>query len=253
MREMEEKDQLLRKSERLASMGVLAAGVAHEIGNKLNPMGFVVHNLKRRIEKGKALDPEQVDVLERSIESCSTIIEKLRSLAQPGQQQAAAVDLNQVVHDVVMLLGAQSRSRGVELVVERDDALPAVGGVYSDLVQVLLNLVLNARDAVIQSDKDEKRVAIKTYADDEGRAVLEVADNGVGMSDEVLGRIFEPFFTTKGLATGGGEGGTGLGMYICYGILSRHGALPEIHTSEGEGTRFVLRFDAMSEGGPAHG
>jgi signal transduction histidine kinase len=222
--------------------------VAHEIGNKLNPMAFVVHNLKKRIEKGKEPDAEQIEVLTRSIDDCSRIIEKLRALARPEQQTPnQPVDLNEVVNDATLLLGAQTKSRGVNLSTDLASALPAVDGAHSDLVQVLINLVLNAREAVLAGDADEKQVTIKTYVDSEGRAVLEIEDNGIGMDSEVISRVYEPFFTTKGMNTGGGEGGSGLGLYICYGILSRHGVEPLVRSKEGEGTSFVLAFPLSVE------
>ncbi|MFT5429474.1 MAG: signal transduction histidine kinase [Myxococcota bacterium] len=240
--EREEADQMLRQSERLASVGVLAAGVAHEIGNKLNPMGFVVHNLKRRIEKGKPLDPAQIDVLTRSIESCTTILDKLRSMARPGDDRTEPVPLKAVVDDVVTMLGSQSESRGIELVAEISDAETAIiTGNRSELVQVVINLVVNARDA-IDPEVGGGRIEVRSFVDDSEHPTLEVVDNGSGMTEEVKDRVFEPFFSTKGLATGGTEGGTGLGLYICYGILSRHGVEPEIETTPGSGTRFRMRF-----------
>ncbi len=250
-REMEEKDQLLRRSERLASMGVLAAGIAHEIGNKLNPMGFVAHNLRKRIDKGKELDPSQLDVLTQSIESCSHIIDKLRSLGRPSDDIMTPSDLNEVVHDVQMLLGAQSKSRGVSLDVDLTPNLPDVPMVRSDIVQVLINLILNGRQAVLDTNKKDGYVRLSTRVGEDGSVVLEVADNGTGMTEEVRGRLFEPFFTTKGLSTGGGVGGTGLGLYVCYGILSSHGVEPSVVTAPGKGTRFVMAFprgDAPEEG-----
>ena len=255
IQEMEEKDQLLRRSERLASVGVLAAGVAHEIGNKLNPMGFVVHNLRRRIEKGKELDAAQLDVLTRSISDCTTILDKLRAMARPTPEADERVPLEGVLEDVVLMLGTQTQSRGVKVEVQLGAGVPPVVGVRSELAQVLINLVVNARDAIQAAGTPDGRIVLSTYVDDQGRSVLSVADNGVGMSEEVKTRIFEPFFTTKGLATGGVGGGTGLGLYICYGILSRHGVEPDIITAPGEGCEFVMPFPTHSDEAsviPAH-
>ena len=251
MQEMETKDRLLRRSERLASMGVLAAGIAHEIGNKLNPMGFVVHNLKTRIEKGKDLDPEQLDVLTQSVESCTQIIDKLRSLARPSDDSMEEGNLNDVVTDVVMLLGAQSQSRGVKVTTALAENLPSLSMVKGDLLQVLINLVLNAREAVLDTEREDGTIHLSTAVSGDGLVVLTVSDNGAGMSDDVRARIFEPFFTTKGLSTGGGVGGTGLGLYICYGILANHGVEPVVNTVVGEGTTFTLSFpihDSLKEG-----
>ena len=241
IREREEKDVLLRRSERLASVGVLAAGVAHEIGNKLNPMGFVIHNLKRRIEKGTPPDSAQLGLLERSIEDCTKILDKLRSMARPTSgDERERISLNAIVEDVALMLGSQTQSRGVALDCALDKAIPDLLGARSELVQVVINLVLNSRDAV-DPERRDGRITIETRAED-GSPVLEVRDNGSGMTPEVKARVFEPFFTTKGLATGGASGGSGLGLYLCYGILARHGVEPEILSEPGVGTRFIMRF-----------
>ena len=242
IRDIEEKDRMLRHSERLASVGVLAAGVAHEIGNKLNPMAFVTHNLRRRIEKGRELDTGQLDVLSQSIESCTDIIEKLKALVRPSEEPEEDVSLDHIVDDVASLLGEQTRSRGFRLDVVHGEGVPPVRGVRGDLTQVIINLLLNARDALIAAGTEQGMVRLLTRVGADGGAVLEVSDNGVGMTDTVRARVFEPFFTTKGLKTGSAEGGTGLGLYICYGILNRHGVEPEIETAPGKGTRFVLAF-----------
>jgi signal transduction histidine kinase len=244
IQEMEEKDELLRRSERLASVGVLAAGVAHEIGNKLNPMGFVVHNLRRRIDKGRPVDVAQVELLSKSIDSCSHILDKLRSTARGEDEPMAPIALSDVIDDVMTMLSAQTSSRGVSLVASMDEAVPMVHGNRGELVQVLINLVVNARDAIDES-RDNGTIAIHTRIDAAGRAVLEVEDNGSGMSEDVKARVFEPFYSTKGLSTGASQGGTGLGLYICYGILRRHGVEPVIDSDLGRGTRVVMAFPPL--------
>ena len=249
--EMEEKDQMLRQSERLASVGVLAAGVAHEIGNKLNPMGFVVHNLRKRIEKGKPLDTAQLDALTRSIEDCTTILDRLRSMARPSEEPNQLLALGDVVEDVRLMLGTQTESRGVQLVVEVANDLPEIRGLRGELAQVLINLVVNARDAIAMSDRTDGQIHVSARRGADGRAVLSVADNGVGMDDEVKAHVYEPFFTTKGLSTGGTSGGSGLGLYICYGILSRHGVEPEITSEKGQGTTFTMTFPLSHEASDA--
>ena len=245
IQEMEEKDELLRRSERLASVGVLAAGVAHEIGNKLNPMGFVVHNIQRRLDKGRPIDAKQVELLSRSIDSCAHILDKLRSTARGVDEAMAPISLDDVISDVMTMLVAQTSSRGVVLSQHLGDGVPLVRGNRGELVQVLINLVVNARDAIDVSRTDGT-VQIMTRVDTEGCAVLEVIDNGSGMSEDVKARVFEPFFSTKGLSTGGGRGGTGLGLYICYGILSRHGVEPVIESLVGTGTQFILTFPPLT-------
>ena len=196
---------------------------------------------------------EQLDVLNQSITSCTQIMDKLRSLAKPMEEELVPVAPSEIINDVVMLLGAQSKTRGVTLAVEVEDGTEPVHMVRGDMVQVLINLVVNARDAVIQAERSDGEVRMLARTDDDGRVVLEVADNGVGMTEEVKSRIFEPFYTTKGLAAGGSVGGTGLGLYICYGILSRHGVEPDIVTSPGGGTRFVMTFGSKVHSEEADG
>jgi len=240
--EMEASLRRLRQSERMAAVGVLAATVAHEIGNKLNPMGFVVHNLRKRQEKGKPIDPKQLELLKKSIESCTLILDKLRSTARPAPK--GDVSLNDVLDDVAMFLGAQISSRGIAFSLEPGEDVPTVFGQRTELVQVVLNLVINARDAMDDAT-GEKRITVATWRDEEtGGAGLSVKDNGVGMTDEVKARIYEPGFTTKGLVTGDGAGGSGLGLHVSYGILSRHGVEPRVISAPGEGTEFRMVFPA---------
>ncbi len=239
LEEKAESDQQLARSERMASVGVLAATVAHEIGNKLNPMGFAVHNIKRRIEKGKPINPVQLEVLEKGIESATQILDKLRATARPAEE--GRVSLNDVVEEVAMFVGDQMRGRGITLETETAEAPPVVMGLESELVQVALNLVMNSRDAL--EGVASPKIVIAASMED-GRCVLRVTDNGAGMTEEVKAKIFEPGFTTKGLRTGGGGGGSGLGLHVSYGILERHGVAPEVISAPGEGTEFVMRFPA---------
>ncbi|MFT7623954.1 MAG: signal transduction histidine kinase, partial [Myxococcota bacterium] len=240
LREKAEADAQLRRSERMASVGVLSATVAHEIGNKLNPMGFAVHNIKRRLEKGKEISPKQIEVLEKGIESAGKILDKLRATARPAVE--GRVSLNDVVEEVAMFVGDQLRGNGIMLEAVVGDPEPSVIGYESELVQVVLNLVMNGRDAVLEAERSPGRITVAASTDDQGRAVLRVVDNGVGMTEEVRARIYEPGFTTKGMKTGGGTGGSGLGLHVSYGILERHGVQPEVVSTVGEGTEFVMRF-----------
>ena len=239
MAEMREKDEQLRRSERMASVGVLAATVAHEIGNKLNPMGFAVHNIKRRLEKGKPLDGRQIDLLAKGIESATAILDKLRSTARPSDDEE--LQLNDVLDDSEMFLGNQVRSRGYVFEVVRGSDVPLIMGHRAELVQVVLNLVKNAREAIDPKQAD-KRIDVETRRGEKGGALLTVKDNGAGMTAEVLARIYEPGFTTKGLATGDGTGGSGLGLHVSYGILKRHGVTVVVNSEPGQGTEFVMEF-----------
>jgi len=169
------------------------------------------------------------------------------------------VQLNSVIDDVALMLGSQTQSRGITLETRVAPNLPPVDGVRSELVQVIINLVLNARDAIDSRPAGAHPGRISLSAErSQDRVVVEVSDNGVGMTPEVKARLFEPFFTTKGLVSAtttgvvptapprsGAEapsGGSGLGLYLCYGILASHGVEPEIISAPGEGPRFVMSF-----------
>lgn len=223
-------EQLLRQ-ERLAALGLLAAGVAHEVNTPLTGILGYTQMLLEDLPDG---DPRR-DTLEKiqaqSLRA-SNIANSLLNLARPDHGTFETVSLNETVQEALRLFEPQIRGRGIRLDARLDPQLPAVRGHRGKLQQVLLNLLLNARDAVGEGG----RIQVATYARSD-RAVLEVTDDGVGIAEEDLPRIFDPFFTTKGRGRG-----TGLGLSISYGIVREHEGEIQVDSSPGEFTRFRVEL-----------
>ena len=223
-------DQVLQQ-ERLASLGLLAAGVAHEINTPLTGISSYAQMLAEDLE----VDDERRKILEKietQTRRASDIANSLLNLARPQRSAFESLSLNESVAEVTQLLEPQLRDRGVRLESRLEAELPTIRGHKAKLQQVMLNLLFNAADAVGSGG----RIALETRSDD-SRVVLEVSDNGVGIGKDDLPRIFDPFFTTKGRGRG-----SGLGLSISYGIVREHGGAFEVESEPGEYTRFRVTF-----------
>jgi PAS domain S-box-containing protein len=196
--------------ERLASLGLLAAGVAHEINTPLTGISSYTQLLLEG--ERAATERDMLEKIENQTRRASGITRSLLSLARPEGAVFEALDLNEAVREVLQLFEPQVRGGGVRLRSRLDGDLPPVRGSRSKLQQVLLNLLLNARDAVGRAGE----IAVATRAGPDA-VVLEVTDDGVGIPEDDLPRIFDPFFTTKGRGKG-----TGLGLSISFGIVQEH-------------------------------
>jgi two-component system NtrC family sensor kinase len=233
-------DQMLRV-ERMASLGKLAAVVAHEINN---PMASVVTYSKlllRRFGQKKELSPEwqeQVQVLEAiASEStrCGEIVSRLLLFARRTDSQLVPTDANAVVEKAVFLIKHKLDLAQVRLALELGEELPRIVCDPSQLEQALLALCINAIEAMAEGGT----LTLKSGRGADGSVRVEVADTGCGMSEEVRAHSFEPFFTTKGE----GEGkGLGLGLAVVYGIMQRNGGSIEVASEVGRGTTFTLSF-----------
>lgn len=244
-RALDQAQASLARSERLATVGRLAAGLAHEIGNPLGAISGYAEIARLRLPA--ASDPDLVTAVARVAEAAARIDRTIRDLldfASPSEPRLAAVPLGRAIEATERLARVQARFRHVELVRRLDPALPPVLADEHQLTQVLLNLLLNAGDAM----SGQGRVVVSASLEPDGAAVaLEVADSGPGIHPEHLPHLFDPFFTTKGP----GEG-TGLGLAISHRIVeSLGGALTAGNGAEG-GAVFRLRLPAASPaaGGP---
>lgn len=223
-------DQMARQ-ERLASLGLLAAGVAHEVNTPLTGISSYTQML---LDETRADDPGRglLEKIEIQSRRASEIANSLLNLARPERAAFEALDLNEAVREVLRLFEPQLRGGGLRLDTELEPDLPRIVGHRGKLQQVVLNLLLNAKDAV--SDRGTIRVATRTTAD---RIVLEVADDGVGIAEEDLPRVFDPFFTTKARGKG-----SGLGLSISYGIVREHEGEMHAESVPGEFTRFRVEI-----------
>jgi PAS domain S-box-containing protein len=227
----------LIQSDRMAALGTMAAGVAHEINN---PLAYVILNLEWISRKlpDAGRDPESLaglmamlDEARHGAERVSTIVRELRSFSRVDGETRRSVDLAAVVRSATKLVGHEIRHRA-RLTLSFEPTRP-VWASHARLEQVVINLLLNASQAMPDDRPDGNEIRISIREDGERRAVLEVFDNGVGIAPDVLPRIFDPFFTTKPAS-----GGTGLGLSICHGIVTSLGGQISACGVPGEGTTF---------------
>ncbi|GEJ56143.1 ATP-binding response regulator [Anaeromyxobacter diazotrophicus] len=240
-------------ADRLASIGTLAAGVAHEINN---PLSYLLANFEFLEERlrgaggGGAPDGEALAAVREARDGARRISEIVRGLrtfsrADAGAHPAGPASLTEAVRAAVRIAERQLRPKA-NLVVELAD-LPPVAGSEHELAQVALNLLVNAAHAIPEGRPAEHTIRVATSRAPDGRAALEVSDTGAGIAPEHLARIFDPFFTTKPV----GEG-SGLGLAICHGIVETLGGEIEVRSTVGRGTRFRVLLPARpAEPAPA--
>jgi PAS domain S-box-containing protein len=229
--------QRARQTEKLAALGTLAAGIAHEVNN---PVGIITARTQLMLDD-PALTPEQTTDLEvvlRQARRVGKIITGLLSFARRSPGTREPVDVNAIIDDTLALVGEPMRKSRVAVTLRLDPALPSVVGDPTAIQQVILNLLTNAREAM--TDGGELRVATGVVGPDAGRVRVTVSDTGPGMPPEVVGKIFEPFFSTK-------AHGTGLGLAVSYGIVRDHHGTIDVESRPAEGTTFVLTFPVATE------
>jgi PAS domain S-box-containing protein len=239
----------LAQAEKLSSIGLLAAGVAHEVNTPLAVISSYTQMLGKQLQgddgAGARLRPV-LDKITQQTFRASEIVNGLLNFSRMGSVEFSRIDMNAMVNDTVLLLEHQMRSAGVTVRTSLSPGLPQVLGNRGKLQQVLVNLVLNARDA-LQDDamRGQARggVRITTAATSNG-VEMRVEDDGPGMSADVLRKIYDPFFTTKSNPKDGQRKGTGLGLAVTYGIVQEHAGTIEVVSNVGEGTVFRLELPA---------
>jgi two-component system NtrC family sensor kinase len=236
-------EEQLQISEKMASIGLLAAGVAHEVNTPLTGISSFTQML---LDGADPEDPKTrlLEKIERQTFRAAKIVNGLLNLSRPAHaavSERAPVDVNVVIGEVLALLEHQFAQHNIKVRRELSDDSLTVLGMEHKLQQVFLNLFLNARDAMPKGGW----LSIATREDD-GRIVAEVSDTGSGIPNEYLSRIYDPFFTTKTLGQG-----TGLGLSITYGIVREHEGLIDCDSNVGQGTRFILSFPPVRAERPA--
>jgi signal transduction histidine kinase len=246
-------ERIARHTEKLQSVGTLAAGIAHEVSN---PLTFIranlsqIHRMGERVEACHAerdpdakLADELADLREIAEETLDGIgriehiVTGMRRLAARREQSFQRVDANQVVRDALRLSNL-SRAEQVAVETRLADALPPVEGTPKRLVQAVLNLLVNARQAL---EGRSGRVFVETRCHDSSLEIR-VGDDGPGIAEEIQGHIFDPFFTTKDP-----DQGTGLGLAIAFDIVRDHGGELEVRSKPGAGACFIVRLPACGE------
>lgn len=232
--ELEEAQKQLVQAEKLATLGTLAGGVAHEINNPLTAILTNAQMLKMTVSVGD--DVESVGLIEEGAKRCQAIVQKLMKYARKPVQQELfqKLDLNRVMENVLAFLHYQLEQDNIYLV-RKFEPVSKVQGVNNELEQVFTNIILNARDA-IKKIKGSGTINIETH-EDSGFVLALIQDDGAGIAEEHLSKIFDPFFTTKDVGKG-----TGLGLSITYGIVEKHGGKIDVTAKEGEGAVFTVRL-----------
>lgn len=230
----ERMEEQMTQTEKLTSLGLLAAGVAHEVNTPLAVISNYIQMLAKQMPEG---DPRQglIDKIVKQTFRASEIVNNLLNFSRTGSSEPANVDVNQVVEETLSLVAHPLKASRIQVVKQLGESLPAVRGSANRLQQVFLNLFLNARDAMPSGGLLE----IRTGAHD-GSVEIEIADTGAGIPRELINRIFDPFFTTK--ATGRG---TGLGLSVSYGIIKEHAGKIDVRSMPGKGTSFHVEFPAV--------
>jgi nitrogen-specific signal transduction histidine kinase/CheY-like chemotaxis protein len=230
----------LVSAERIAAVGTLAAGVGHEINN---PLAYLVLNLEG-VAQALAQGPEglaeagaRLETAREGAERIRVIVRDLKVFSRQEGEERAMLDVNEVVVPALRMAAHAVRPRA--RLVEDFGRPPKVMGSEARLGQVMLNLLVNALQAIPEGSPEHHEVRVRTGCDDAGRALVEVSDTGCGMSPTVLARIFDPFFTTK-LS----EEGTGLGLAICQQIVQAHGGELRVRSEEGRGSVFTVLLPA---------
>ncbi len=242
--QLAEAQEKLLHAGRMASLGVLVAGVAHEINN---PLAAVLQSVNTAIERASKLQPEEISTrickpLVRSRENAERIqriVQDLRAFARAERVQGQITDVQNEIETALQMLNEQAERRNVKLVVQYGP-VKYIEAPPTRLDQILVNIIQNA----IQASPDGATIEVMTgrTEGEDNRAWIKIRDYGSGMSPEVKARIFDPFFTTKPV----GEG-TGLGLWICQAIVHSLGGSIEVETEPGVGTTFTLLFNMTNE------
>ena len=226
-------DQLMQ-AEKLSSIGLLAAGVAHEVNTPLAVIASQAQMLSRQLEPD---DPRSktLDRITKQAFRASEIVNNLLKFSRVSGSEFSELDVNKVVRETVSLVEPMLKTSKISLNTQLTPSLPQVFGNHGKLQQVFMNLIMNARDAMPRGGE----LTLATEAEN-GSVLVEVADNGVGIPNEHLSKIFDPFFTTKSTSRG-----TGLGLAVTYGIIREHAGQIRVESAVGRGTTFRLEFPAV--------
>ena len=232
-RRLRDQQQALVQHEKMVGLGQLAAGLAHEIANPLASMDSVLQLMARNPDRppGRSLQ-----TLREQIERMSNIIRQMTAFARPDDPTGPPIPIDQLLDRVIHIIKLDRRSRSIEIVEDFAPELLHGWCAPSALQQVLVNLAINALDAMTECKAPRLVIRLRRR---HRRNVIEVEDNGTGIAPEHLNRIFEPFFTTKPVGKG-----TGLGLSISYRLVEKYGGTLDVHSDMGRGTTFTISFPA---------
>jgi two-component system, NtrC family, sensor kinase len=233
------------RGEKLASVGLLAAGIAHELNNPLTGILTFAHLVRQNMPDDSP-DAADLDLVIRETKRCAAIIKRLLDFAREKEPEKKFADLNQIVEDTARILERPARLRDIEVAMELDRNLPHIWVDPDQIKQVIMNMLVNAQHAVDEKGSITVRTRRCPHKSPEPEAEpvpmieLAIIDTGCGIPEKNLQRIFDPFFTSKEVGKG-----TGLGLSVSHGIVKAHGGLIEVESKVGEGTTFRVYLPLM--------
>ena len=236
----------LAQAEKLSSIGLLAAGVAHEVNTPLAVISSYTQMMSRQLRGDERLGPLLEKITQQTFRA-SEIVNGLLNFSRTSGAEYRETDVNAIIHDTLTLLEHQFKTAQIRVEASLLPGLPPILGNSGKLQQVFLNLFLNAKDAMTGSG-EERTLRVATEAN--GHVSISIADSGSGIAPEHLRRIYDPFFTTKTARREGQPRGTGLGLAVTYGIIQEHSGKIHVESKVGEGTTFYLEFPMLRK--PAH-
>ncbi len=226
-------EERLMRSEKLASIGRLAAGIAHEINNPLTSVLTFSSLLLKKTERED--QKEKLDIIVKETTRCRRIVKDLLNFARQGEPKKEEISINQVIENALSLMGNQLKIGEMRIAVKKDlGELPKLQLDPNQMLEVFVNIMINAIDAMPHGGE----LNLATSLTQDGKAVeIRASDTGFGISRENLARIFDPFFTTKEPGKG-----TGLGLSVTYGIIDRHNGSIDVESEVGKGTTFIIKL-----------
>ncbi|MBI4562690.1 MAG: response regulator, partial [Candidatus Rokubacteria bacterium] len=233
-----DRTQQLLQSEKLAAMGELLAGVAHELNNPLSVVLGLASLLRETVPGGPVA--ESVQDISQAAERCARIVKNFLALARQQPTERRQGQLNQIAKEAVELLAYPLRVDNVEVRLDLAEDLPALWCDPHQLHQVLVNLITNAHHAMREAPPPRQLRLTTRFHPTDGQASLDVADTGPGIPPEIQSRVFEPFFTTKPSGQG-----TGLGLSLCHGIVEKHGGTIRVTSTPGQGAVFRVELPVV--------
>jgi len=240
------------QASKMSTLGEMAAGVAHELNQPLSTIQIGLDFFVNMVKQGKEIPPEELALASKrmaeQIDRAVRIISHLRDFGRKTDMPRQKVDINRPIEGVFTLLGQQLKLKGIKIVLELEEELPSIIGDAHRLEQVFMNLILNARDAMVEErieagTKNSGHTLTVRSCQENGNVVVTIRDTGMGISPDREEKIFEPFFTTKEVGKG-----TGLGLSISYGIIKDFNGTIEVESEVGKGTLFRITFPACDEG-----
>ena len=244
-----EKETQLIQAGKMATLGTMAAGMAHEINQPLNVIQICSDLIIKMIKKGHTISDEDLETMAHDIienvARASEVIKHVRDFARQSDRNLKKLSVNDPINDVFKVLGHQLTIHQIQVKLKLDPDIPEIMAEHNRLEQVFINLVTNAIDSMdekaekTKGSNTEKHLTIESFVE-KNNVVVTVSDTGMGMSEDVKSKLFEPFFTTKAIGKG-----TGLGTSISYGIINDYRGTVDIESTENIGAKFIIKFPSI--------